>query len=84
MDTEIGQHVVAVTVFVNAQGVDDLDAANVAEYALRQVFETSPTMTIQTHAGYDRTATVLDVAEVGTALRNGKLAVRPTRQTPTS
>lgn len=71
-------HVVALTVFVRAEGVDARDAANVAEEALRQTFAGSDAaVTIRTYAGHERHATILEVTEVGAALRAGVLAVRP-------
>lgn len=76
MSHEITDHVVGVAVFVRAQGVDPHDAANVAEQALRQALGTTD-ITVHTYAGHERTASVLDVAEVGAAFRAGDLAVTP-------
>ncbi|GAA4554391.1 hypothetical protein [Pseudonocardia xishanensis] len=56
-------HRVAVVVFVNAEGVDGLDAVNRAEQAVA--------------VATDHTAGVVSVIELGRALRAGRLSVRP-------
>jgi len=87
MTDELPKHLVAVTVFTLAEGVDYNDACYVAEnaigVALRETMDqdgvTSPlTLLAHTFAGYERRVVIEDIAETSRAIARGSLTVRPT------
>lgn len=78
------RHVVAMTVFVEAEGRDAHDAANVAWRALQaaitggeQEFAATGVL-VHTYQGYPRSATIIEVVPSTLAFIQGALVVRPT------
>lgn len=79
MTHAIAQHPVAVVVFVTASGVDERDAARVAEHAVSRALSDAAVdgmLPLNTH-GIPHVVTLHGVTEVGSAARNGDLQVTP-------
>lgn len=81
--SELDWYDVGIVVFMRAPGVDALDAAHRAEYALRRAVRSSGRDSALTDDGRNGTGAampVVDVIEVGMAAGNGYLWTRPTRK----
>lgn len=81
--SNLQRHVVAMTVFVEADGTDVSDAMNVAWRALEvaivggeQEF-TDTAVVVHTYQGYPRPATIIYVVPTMLAFTQGFLVVRP-------
>ncbi|GGM84756.1 hypothetical protein GCM10012275_64350 [Longimycelium tulufanense] len=78
MTDSLSRHPVAVTVFLDSEGVDARDAHHVGEQAVRQALAAAgDTLTTRTYTGHQRTARVVDVMLTGAALRDGALVLQP-------
>lgn len=78
MSNQLERHRVAVTVFLEADGLGAGDAHNVAEQAVADALNAAGgTLTTHTYTGLPRTARVVEVMGTGTAFANGLLRVEP-------
>jgi hypothetical protein len=77
------RHVVAMTVFVEAEGRDAGDATNVAWRALETAITggehefAATRIVVHTYQGYPRSATIINVIPTTLAFSEGALVVRP-------
>lgn len=75
---ETTRHRVAITVFLDADGITEKDAYDTGEAALAQALDTiGLTLTTTTYEGYPRTAEVRQVLNTAVALREGALRLMP-------
>lgn len=77
----VGMHRVAIVVFCEAEGVDERDAASVAQRALIDNLH-DVDLTVNRYEGgkllFSRRTTFIDATEVGVAAGNGYLWTQPT------
>lgn len=69
---------VAVTVFLEVDGMDERDAHNIAEMAVQQALPSNgDTITVDTYTGKQRSARLIEVMGTSDAMLTGTLVVRP-------